>query len=184
MEAGRVTGLIVDSDGLVGRTVSATVREPAPRSGLGAPLDAPVARGTALQILDVDLGSGARLEIEPGLILERRVGYLAPPGASRAAREEAQRLTGYEAHVNGAVVYVRGDDVVAARGLRGAIVTARARSQGGAIGVAVAFGAIVVGLFTALRRLRNDAGAERADALLTADFAALEAQSPRVHRGS
>lgn len=170
-EAGQVVGVHVDRAGLDGRLVTVIVHQRVPHDGrLGVRVGAPVAAGNALQIIDGDLGAGTRLEVETGRFLERRVGYLAPPGVSHGAREEARRLTGYEARVSGAAIYVRGDDVAAGRGLVGTVETPRGRGHRGAVGIAVAFGAIVLALFAAMRRLRHAAAVERADAILAAEL--------------
>ena len=173
-EAGRVAGVLVDRSGVDGRLVTAVVHQHLARDGaLGLHIGAPIAAGNALQIIDADLGGGVRLEVDPGRVLERRVGYLAPPGLSRAAREEARRLTSYDAGVRGAAVYVRGDDVKASGGLSAAVVTPRARGKRGVIGLAVLFGGIVIALLVALKRLRHAASVERADAILAAEVDAL-----------
>lgn len=173
VEHGRVVGLFVDREAASGRIVSAVVRH---RTSLDGRVHhgAPVAAGSSLQIIDGDLGAGTRLEIEPGRVLEQGVGHMAPPGTSHAAREEARRLTGYTARVTGAAVYVRGDDVRAEGGLMAAVSTPRARGHRGSIAIGVVFGAIVLALLAAVRKLRHSAGVERADALLASELDALD----------
>lgn len=184
VESGRVTGLLVDRAALDGRTVTAIVDQPIRLDGDAVMrIGAPVAAGTALQIVNGDLGSGTRLEPETGGSFERRVGYVAPPGISHAAREEARRLTGYDAQVTGAALYVRGDDVKAANGLTGTIITARARARHTTTAIALLFVALVVALLAAVRKLRNAASVERADALLAAEVDALDT-SPHRRRGA
>ena len=173
VENGHVTGLVIDRAAGPGRTMSAVVRHRTSLEG-SQRYGAPVAAGSALQIIDGDLGAGTRFEVETGRILEKGVGHVAPPGTSHAAREEARRLTGYTARVTGAAVYVRGEDVRVQRGLAATVVTARARGHSGAIGIAIVFGAIVLALLAAVRRLRYAAGVERADALLASELDALE----------
>jgi len=173
LEGGHVVGVLVDRAGLDSRTVRAVVHQRARRDGT-IRLDAPVGAGSALQIIDGDLGAGTRLEVETGRLLERGVGHVAPPGTSHAAREEARRLTRYGARVTGAPLYVRGDDVKAASGLSATIVTARARGRGGWVALGVIFTALVGALLFAMRKLRHAASVERADALLAADLDALE----------
>jgi hypothetical protein len=173
VEGGQVTGVVVDRAGLDGRTVRAVFHQRARQEGT-IRLDAPVAAGSTLQILDGDLGGGTRLEVETGRSLERAVGHVAPPGTSHAARDEARRLTGYEARVTGAPVYVRGDDVTASGGLRASVVTARARGHRGWMAMGVLFVGLVAALLVAMRKLRHAASVERADAILAADLHALE----------
>ena len=173
VENGRVTGVVVDRAAGAGRALSATVRHRTSLDGRQR-YGAPVAVGSALQIVDGDLGAGTRFEVETGRYLEKGVGHVAPPGTSHAAREEARRLTGYTARVTGAAVYVRGDDVRAQGGLTATVVTPRARGHRGMIAIAVVFGAIVLALIAAVRRLRHAAGVERADALLASELDALE----------
>lgn len=175
LEEGKVVGVTLDRAGMSdGRTVTATLRQSVARERAGlVHLAAPVAVGSALQIVDADLGGGTRLELGAGRRLEKRVGFMAPPGASHAAREEARRLTGYEDHLSGAAIYVRGDDVKAMGGLDATLETPGARGRGGVIGIAVAFGAIVLALLAAVRKLRHSASVERSDAILAAELDAL-----------
>jgi len=182
VEGGKVVGVVLDRAGVVdGRVVTTTLHQPIPSDhARGGPLGAPVAVGSALQIIDGDLGAGTRLELDAGRVLEKRVGYMAPPGASHAAREEARRLTGYEGRLSGAAIYVRGDDVKTLGGLVATLETPRARGRGGVVGLAFVFGAIVLALVAAVRRLRHDASVERADAVLAAE---LDALGPMVGRG-
>jgi hypothetical protein len=172
IEDGHTTGVAVDRAGLDNRTIRAVVHQRGRRDGT-IRIDAPVGAGTALQIIDGDLGAGTRLEVETGRLLERGVGHVAPPGTSHAAREEARRLTGYEARVTGAPLYVRGDDVKAANGFSATVVTARARGHGSVVALAALFAALVGALLLAMRRLRDAASVERADALLAAEVDAL-----------
>jgi hypothetical protein len=173
VENGRVVGILVDRSGVDGRLVNAVVHQHGAHDGT-LRLGAPVGAGTALQIVDGDLGAGTRLEVEAGRLFERGVGHVQPLGTSHAAREEARRLTGYAARVTGAPLYVRGDDVVAANGLTATMVTPRARGHRGMIAVGLVFAAIVVALLAALRKLRHAASVERADALLAAEVDALD----------
>lgn len=175
VEGGAVTGVVVDRTAADGRTVRGVVHQRLAGDGRKvARLGSPVAAGSSLQIVDTDLGAGVRFEVETANVLERHVGFVAPPGIGHAAREEARRLTGYEARVNGAALYVRGDDVHGANGLRASVVTPAARAHGGTIAIAVAFVAIVAALFAAVRKLRHAASVERADALLAAEVDALD----------
>jgi len=173
VEGGHVTGVVVDRASGTGRTMSALVRHRTSLDGLQR-YGAPVAVGSALQIVDGDLGAGTRFEVETGRYLEKGVGHVAPPGTSHAAREEARRLTGYTARVTGAALYVRGDDVRAQGGLAAAVITPRARGHRGTIAMGVVFAAIVLALVAAVRRLRHAAGVERADALLASELDALD----------
>lgn len=170
-----VVGVVLDRAGLTeSRVIAATVHQRLPRDHVrDVHLAAPVAGSSALQIIDADLGGGTRFELDPSRVLERRVGFMAPPGASPAAREEARRLTGYSEHLSGAAIYVRGDDVKALGGVVATLESPRARARGGEIGVAVAFGLLLVGLVAAVRKLRHAAGVERADAILAAEVDAL-----------
>lgn len=179
VEDGRVTGILVDRAGVDGRLVNAVVHQHSVHEGT-LRLGAPVGAGSALQIVDGDLGAGTRFELETGRLFERGVGHVQPPGTSHAAREEARRLTGYQARVTGAPLYVRGDDVVAAHGLTATMVTPRARGRRGMIALGLVFAAIVVVLLTALRKLRHSASVERADALLAAEVDALGNDPRRV----
>jgi len=177
-KGGRVTGITVERmalGGAGGRMVRAEVWQPVPRGATeGIVLAAPVARGTAAQIVDGDLGAGARFEIDGkgGAArggLERHVGFTAPSGIEHGAREEARRLTGYSQRVTGAPIYVRGDDVRAMGSLRASVVTGAARKRGGAMAMGFAFAALVTGLVVAMKKLRDRASVERADALLAAE---------------
>lgn len=173
-EAGHVAGVLVDRTGVDDRLVTAVVHQYVAREGArGFRIGAPIAAGSALQIIDADLSAAARLDVDPGRVLERRVGYVAPSGVSHAARAEARRLTGYDGGVRGSAIYVRGDDVTSASGLSAAIVTSQERSKSGTIGLLVVFGAIVLALFAAVKRLRHAASVERADAILAAELDAL-----------
>jgi hypothetical protein len=175
---GVVVGVLVERAALAGRTIRAVVHQ---REALHADshvrLGAPVAAGLALQIIDGDLGSDTRLEIDTGRGLERRVGHVAPTNVGHGAREEARRLTGYDSRLTGAALYIRGDDLEAARGVTATIVTPRGRARHGALAIAIAFAAIVVVLILAVRRLRDSAGVERADALLAAEVDALDGKA-------
>jgi hypothetical protein len=172
VEGGHVTGAVVDRLGLDDRTVRGIVHQRAPRDGT-LRIGAPVAAGNALQIVDGDLGGGTRLEVETGRLLERGVGHVAPPGTSHAARDEARRLTGYEARVTGAPLFVRGADVEVAHGFNATVVTARARGHRGVVALAALFALGVGALLFAMRRLRHAASIERADAMLAAEVDAL-----------
>jgi hypothetical protein len=164
-----------------GRTAVATLEQRVAADASAIAVAAPLAAGTALQIVDGDLGGGTRLEPVAGRTLEKRVGYAAPPGASHAARAEARRLTGYEEHVTSAAIYVRGDDVKALGGLSAAIETPRSRGRGVVLAGAAVFVTLVGALVLAVRRLRHAAELETADAVLAAELDALTA--PRVERG-
>ena len=176
VEGGRVTALRVDRAALVERTVTTTVIQRLPSTGeRWMRLGVPVAAGTAHQIVDGDLGAGTRFEVETGHSLERRVGYVAPPGLSHAAREEARRLTGYDSRVTGAPLYVRGEDVRAMGGIEATLMTPHSRARHTTLAIGVVFGGLVVALFAAVRKLRHAASVERADALLAAEVDALSA---------
>jgi hypothetical protein len=175
VEDGRVVGVVVDRSAADGRTVSGVVYQRLAHDGRSAGhLGAPVAAGASLQIVDMDLGAGTRFEVETGRILERHVGFVAPPGIGHAPREEARRLTGYEARVNGAALYVRGDDVRAANGLSATVVTPSSRAHGTTLAIGLVFAAMVGALLVAMRRLRHAASVERADAMLAAEVEALD----------
>lgn len=178
LERGRVTGIVVDRRALDDRTVRVVMHQRGRHDGK-LRIGAPVAAGNALQIVDGDLGAGTRLEVETGRLLERGVGHVAPPGTSHAAREEARRLTGYEARVTGAPLFVRGDDVVLAGGISATVVTASARGHQSVVALAALFFAGVGALLFAMRRLRHAASVERADALLAAEVDALDGLTPR-----
>jgi hypothetical protein len=173
VENGDVTGVVVDRAAGAGRTMTAVVRHRTSLDGTQV-YGAPVASGSALQIVDGDLGAGTRFEVDTGRILEKGVGHMAPPGTSHAAREEARRLTGYTARVTGAAVYVRGDDVRAQGGLTAAVITPRARGHRGTIAMGAIFADIVLALVLAVRKLRHAAGVERADAILASELDALD----------
>ena len=175
VEHGHVVGVLVDGEDVEGRTVRAVFHQ---REALHADshvrLGAPVAAGSALQIIDGDFGSDTRLEIEVGRNLERRVGHVAPPNVGHGARAEARRLTGYDSRVTGAALYVRGDDVKATNGVSATIVTPHGRARHVTLAIALAFAALVGALIVAVRKLRDSASVERADALLAAEVDALD----------
>jgi hypothetical protein len=182
LEGGRVVGVHVDRRALDGRTVTATFVQPGP---LDAPfqLAAPIAAGTATQIVSGELGGGARIEVRTGARLEKHVGYVAPPAVGHPARVEARRLTGYQARLRGQPIYVRGDDVRAERGLLATLVTTEDRTRGTYAALAFAFAAFVGGLAFAAKRLRHAASVERADAILAAEFDASPADKRLPEEG-
>jgi hypothetical protein len=155
-EGGHIVGVHVDRPKEQGRMVTASFVQPQPdaHSALGVPF----ADGSAIQIVDADLGGGARIEIDRNRLLERRV--------AQAARDEAVRLTGYRPQPSDTALYLRGDDVHAARGLRGSIVTIGERASRMSIIAAGVFLSIVVGLVLGWRKVKKQAAAERADAVL------------------
>lgn len=163
LEDGHIVGVHVDRSRDEGRTVRATFvqRGHAAHVALGVPL----AEGSAIQILDLDLGAGARIEIDRDRALERRV--------AQAARDEAVRLTAYAPQPSDTAVYLRGDDVKAARGLRGSIVTVGERAARMSMIAAGVFLTIVVGLVLGLRKVKKQAAAERADAVLAEQIESL-----------
>jgi hypothetical protein len=166
-ENGLVTGVRVERAALDGRIVAAKLRQNLTANAIL--LGAPVLAGSALQIIDGEVGAGLRLHVAPG-VLETFVGYVAPPRVGHPAREEARRLTGYEVRLGGAPIFVRGDD------LAGGPLAARlepVRSGGTVAAVAVVFVLLVGALAVALRRLHRAASLERADALLAAEVDAL-----------
>lgn len=171
-DGGRIVGVRFTGEALQGRVLRATLRQPIPRARNteNVPLGAPIAAGTALQILDADLGGGTRFEVGATTILERNVGNMSPPGVGLAQRQEARRLTGYDEIVTGAAIYVRGDDVKNAGGLTASVVTPDARGHHGVLAIAGGFAGIVVALVLAGKKLRDRASVERADALLAAEF--------------
>lgn len=178
VEGGRLVGVTVERAALEGpgaRAVRVEITQPLPRAATeGIVLGAPVARGSGVQIIDGDLGAGARFEVEAkggGLRggLERHVGFTAPSGVEHSAREEARRLTGYSQRVSGAPIYVRGEDVRAMGPLRASVVTGAARKNGGAMAVGFGFAAVVTALVVAMKKLRDRASVERADAILAAE---------------
>lgn len=163
VEAGRIVGVRVDRARADGRSVEATFVQPMEAGH--APLGAPVADGAAIQIVATDLGAGTRLEIDRDRALDRRVG--------QAARDEACRLTGYAPEPSDPALYVRGDDVRAARGLRGRVVTIGERTARMSAIVAGLFAAVVALLVLGWRRIRRAAALEQADAVLAREIDAL-----------
>lgn len=156
VEDGHIVGVHVDRPKDEGRTVDVTFvqKDHVAHGALGIPF----AEGTATQIVDTDLGAGARIELDRDRALERRVAH--------AAREEAVRLTGYAPEPSDTALYLRGDDVRAARGVRGSVVTIGERTARMSAIVAAVFAMVVAALVTAWRRIRKQAEAERADAVL------------------
>lgn len=155
-EDGHIVGVHVDRSRTEGRMVTASFVQPhfAAHSLLGVPL----ADGSAIQIVDADLGAGARVEIDRDRLLERRV--------AQAARDEAVRLTGHRPQPSDTAFYLRGDDVRAARGLRGSIVTVGERAARMSMIAAGVFLALVAGLVFGWRKVKREAERERADAVL------------------
>jgi hypothetical protein len=156
VEDGHIAGVHVDRSRDDGRTVEATFVQKGhlPHGDLGVPF----ADGSAIQILDLDLGAGARIEIDRDRALDRRVG--------QAARDEAVRLTGYQPQPSDTALYLRGDDVRAAHGIRGSVVTVGERAARMSIIAAGVFVSIVVALVMGWRKVKKQAEAERADAVL------------------
>ena len=166
----RVIGLCVAREALRDRTVSASfVQRTAPSASVPIELGAPVAAGTAVQIIETSIGD-RRIEPAATPLLEKHVGYAAPRAISHGAREEARRLTDVRAKVSTSPIYVRGDDVHAIGGLKARIVDPRTRARRSAAGVGVAFAGIVGVLVLAARKLRDTASVERADALLASEI--------------
>jgi hypothetical protein len=156
VEDGHIVGVHVDRSRDEGRTVKATFVQKGhlPHGDLGVPF----ADGSAIQILDLDLGAGARIELDRNRMLERRV--------AQAARDEAVRLTDYEPQPSDTAIYLRGDDVRAARGLRGSLVTIGERTARMSMIAAGVFAAVVAALVLGWRKVKKAAEAERADAVL------------------
>jgi hypothetical protein len=152
---------------LDGRTAHATFVQHLPSQLDRLDLGAPIAVGNATQIIGGILGTDARLDLDEKRF-ERHVGYVTTHGVDQAAREEARRLTGQAHALSGNLIYLRGDD--AKDPLDARIVTSRDRARNGLVIIAAVFGAIVVALLVALKRLRHAATVERADALLAADI--------------
>lgn len=163
VEGGHIAGIHVDRSRDEGRTVKATFVQRG-HSAHGA-LGVPFAEGSATQILDLDLGAGARIEIDRDRALERRV--------AQAARDEAVRLTGYAPQPSDTALYLRGDDVRAARGVRGSIVTIGERAGRMSMIAAGVFLTIVVGLVVGWRKVKMEAARERADAVLAEQIESL-----------
>ena len=163
VDDGHIVGVHVDRPREMGRTVYATFVQKGhePHDALGVPF----AEGSAIQILDLDLGAGARLEIDRDRALERRV--------AQAARDEAVRLTGYTPQPSDTALYLRGDDVKAARGVRGSIVTVGERAARMSMIAAGVFVTLVVGLVMGWRKVKKKAETERADAVLAEQIESL-----------
>jgi hypothetical protein len=167
---GRIAGLCVARDALHDRTVSVSFLQHLLATGPNpVELGAPVAAGSAVQIIETSIGEKW---IEPIATsrLERHVGYVAPRAISGGAREEARRLTGVPAKVSTSPIYVRGDDVHTIGGLSARIVDPKARARGSALGAGIVFVGIVGALVLAARKLRDTASVERADALLASQI--------------
>ena len=174
----RIVGLCVGRDALRDRTVSASfVQRPAAAASVGVELGAPVAAGSAVQIIETSIGE-RRIEPAATPLLEKHVGYVAPRAISHGAREEARRLTDVRAKVSTSPIYVRGDDVHAIGGLTGRIVDPQTRARRSAAGVGIVFAGIVGALVLAARKLRDTAGVERADALLASEIDATTRLAP------
>ncbi len=176
IEGGRVVGLHAERDALRDREIVADVFQRAPKAGT-FPLGLPLAAGSAVQIVHVDLGGGAWIDVVDRPDLVRHIGYVAPNGVSYAAREEARRLTRYEAKINTHPIYLRGTDLGA--GLEGRVTSVRERSRVGYVLTGVAFIAAVVGLVFASRKLKSAAMTERADALLAQEIASLQGDAQK-----
>ncbi|MBS2015547.1 MAG: hypothetical protein JST00_21855 [Deltaproteobacteria bacterium] len=171
VDGGRLVGVRVGPRALSGRSVRATLRQPVARDAAhGIPLGAPVAGGTAVQIVDGDIGNGLRLEASHVKGMERHVGFTAPTEIGHAARVEARRLTGYDARLTGAPIYVRGEDVRTHGVITADLASSAAQKSRGGIAVGVGFAAAVGALILAMKRLHARATEERADAVLAADI--------------
>jgi hypothetical protein len=83
------------------------------------------------------------------------------------------RLTGYAPQPSDTAVYLRGDDVRAARGLRGSIVTVGERAGRMSMIAAGVFVTLVVSLVFGWRKIKKQAAAERADAVLAEQIESL-----------
>lgn len=171
IEGGRLVGVRIDRRALFDRSVLATLRQPVDKSATaGIAIGAPIAAGTAAQIVDGDLGGGTRLEVSGVRGIERHVGYTGPVEIGHSAREEARRLTGYTPRVTGAPLYVRGEDVRSHGTLTADVVSASARKSRGGLAVGVGFVFVVGALIVAMKKLQGRASVERADAVLAAEI--------------
>ncbi len=172
---GQLVGVRVGPEAIDGRTVRATLRQPLPHGATTKlALGAPVASGTSAQIVDGDLGGGSRLEPSEGAStskgLEHHVGYTGPIEIGHAARDEARRLTGYGRRVTGAPLYVRGEDVRARGQIFVDVVSGSERRSHGNLAVGAGFVVLVGALVLAMKRLRDRASVERADAMLAQEI--------------
>lgn len=171
VENDHLAGVRADWRALEGRSVRATLRQPlAKAASTGIPLGAPFAAGTAAQIVDGDLGKGARLEVTGARGIEKHVGFTGPAEIGHAARDEARRLTGYEPRLTGAPLYVRGEDIAARGVLKADVTSASERESRGGIAVGAGFVVVVGALILAMKKLGSRASVERADALLAAEI--------------
>jgi hypothetical protein len=173
VEGRRIVAVRVPASLVDAGTVHAVLVQRTSRGAGHVVLGAPVAEGRAVQIVDGVLGEDTHLEPDPAGF-EKHVGYATARGIDHAARAEARRATGYEARLSGNAIYVRGDDVRDRGLLETKATTARDRAHHALLGVVAAFVVVVVGLLVALRRLRDAATVERADALLAAECAGPE----------
>lgn len=170
-EGRRLVGIRVDARALRDRSVLATLRQPVAKTETtDILLGAPIATGTAAQIVDGDLGGGTRLEVTGARGIERHVGYTAPSELGHGAREEARRLTGYTPRVTGAPLYVRGEDVRNQGTLRASVASGAERKSRGSFAVGLGFIAVVGALIVAMKKLHGRASVERADAVLAAEI--------------
>jgi hypothetical protein len=176
-EAGRMIGLCVSPETIRDRTIAADFSQPV--EGTSAhPLGVPVVKGSTVQIVDTVSSIDARIEITtPGF--ERNVGFVAPPGVSHGAREEARRLTATRARLTANPIFVRGDDLERTGSLEGRIVDERQRARGSAFGVGLVFAGVVASLVLAARRLKKSAHIEHADAVLASAIEESAAQPAR-----
>jgi hypothetical protein len=168
-EDGRMVGLRVPGSLVDGRAVRTTfVQRPLP-TGDRWLLGAPVAEGTAAQIIEGSPGGFWRFELDDPRF-EPHVGHQTSRAIDHAAREEARRLTGEDTRVTGNAIFVRGEDLRTGGDLVARVVSPRDRARKGYLALIGVFAAIVAGLLVALRRLRHAASVERADALLAAEI--------------
>ncbi len=165
---GRMVGVRFPGSLVDGRVVRTTlVQRPMPAGDTWV-LGAPVAQGTAAQIVEGSIGATSRFELDD-VRFERHVGHQSARAIDHGAREEARRLTGYGDSFRGNAIFVRGDDLTTGE-LVAHVVSPRDRARGVGTALVVVFGAIVGALVIALRRLRSAASAERADAILAAEI--------------
>jgi hypothetical protein len=185
IEADRLVGICASPEAIHDRTIAVSFVAPRAGGSFSAfvPLGAPIAAGNAVQIVDPMTRTEQRLEIHAGGLLESHVGYVAPRGIGRAARDEARRLTETRPRVGTSLVYVRGDDVRDAGELTGRIAGASARSKSTAVAIGLLFAALVSGLLLLLRKLADGARVERADALLASEFDRLDRTDTSPLRG-
>jgi hypothetical protein len=171
---GAIVAFAVDTRQIDGwrEGVQVSLRAPLKTEGVDVVLVPPLARGGAIQRIEVSGAGETRLEPDPSLGLVHDVGSWTTPGISEWARRESDALLGRRnAPLDEAPIYVEAASPSLDRGLRGRALTQEERARPGkliAIGIFILLAAACAGAY---RWLAGDARIEEAEATLREEYA-------------